>query len=94
MEPTCAEEQVMLQAIEAGVILQLLIVVGQPREEDTTPTLHCCGERCRPRMKLRAKEGRAVSRKTKILCVHSANPDVREEFTLESLFAAHDESFD
>ena len=94
MEPTCAEEQVMLQAMEAGVVLVQLVVMGQPRKEDATLTLHCCGERCRPRMKRRVKEGVAVSRQTRILLLHSADPTLREEFTIESLFAEHGESLD
>jgi len=95
MEPTCAEEQVMLQAMEAGVVLSLLIVVGQPRkEDDPSRPLHCCGERCRPRMRRRAREGKAVSRETQIVCVHATNPRVREDFTLESLCAEYGETMD
>lgn len=92
-EPTCAEEQVMLQVIELGLVLDGMVIVGQPRKEDTTPTLHCCGERCRPRMRNRIREGTAVRPDTQLICVNAIT-GVREEFTVETLHQFHNESLD
>ena len=92
-EPLCSEEQVMLQAAEAGVILRGLIVVGQPRVEDTTRTLHCCGERCRPAMRRRMRLGAVVEPETRIVCVNSITGAI-EEFTVLSLHEAHGETLD
>ncbi len=92
-KPICAEELVMLQAMEAGVVLEVMVVTGLPRKEDTTPTLHCCGERCRPRMRMRTREGKAIKPDTHLTFVNPVTHAV-EEFTVESLMRAHGESLD
>jgi cytidine deaminase len=91
--PVCAEEFVMQQAEEAGVLLDVMVVTGRPRDEDTTPTLHCCGERCRPAMRRRIREGRAIKPDTHLTFVNSETGHI-EEFTIESLMQAHGESLD
>lgn len=91
--PDCAEMKIMRAAAEAGVILDGMVVVGQPRKEDTTPTLHCCGERCRPLMRGYIREGKVLRPDTRITCVNVLTSAV-EEFTVESMHAAHGESLD
>lgn len=89
--PKCAE-QFVFEAVEAaGATLEVLVIVGIPREEDATPTLHCCGERCRPRMRQLIREGKVLKPTTRIICVNAANSHV-EEFTVESLMKAHGET--
>jgi cytidine deaminase len=91
--PVCAEEFVMLQAEKAGIKLTHLIVAGVPREEDRTPTLHCCGERCRPAMRRRIREGGVISPDTGLV-FHNHVSWWREEYTMASLMAFHGETLD
>ena len=82
--PDCAEMKVMRDAEERGVVLEGMVIVGVPRKEDTTKTLHPCGERCRPLMERYLKKSTAVSASTHITCVNALNGDV-EEFTVKEL---------
>lgn len=94
--PVCAEEQVMLQAETLGVMLDGMVIVGEPRQEDVENglrTLHCCGERCRPAMRRRNKSGKVVRPDTVLICVNPQTLD-KEEFTVEALHAFHGESLD
>lgn len=92
--PVCAEMKVMTAAARLGVTLDHIVVVGRLRAEDTTATLHCCGERCRPLMRGFLRQGKGVILpETKIICVH---PDTRaiQTFTVVSLMEAHGENLD
>ncbi len=86
--PVCAEEAVMLQAEEHGLILEWMVIYGQPREQDETDTLHCCEERCLPAMRRRARQGKAVSFTTELICVNSID-GTEEKFTVETMHAEH-----
>jgi cytidine deaminase len=88
----CAEMKVMRAADHAGVILRGLVVVGQPRVEDDTLTLHPC-EACRELMRYYIKKRRVIESTTSITCVNALTAHV-EDFTVAELFVAHGEFLD
>src|SRR5438105_3445589 len=72
-QPDCAEMKVMREADRNGVVLDVIIVVGVPRKEDTTPTLHPCGERCQPMMWKYLQSRKVVRSTTHITCVNAVD---------------------
>jgi len=85
----CAEMKVMRSAKCRHVTLRGLVVVGQPRAEDVTPTLHPC-EECRKLILQYVASGEVIETSTQITCINALTGEV-EEFTVAELFAAHGE---